>query len=285
MSIKQFAQANSIQEAVALLATPGSRPLAGGTDLLVQLREEGADEDISLLVDVHRIPALQEIGWQDDLLQIGAAVTHSVAARHPLLLEFAPFLAQACHSVGSPQIRNRGTLGGSVCNASPAADPIPPLLALEAQAVLCGPAGERSLPLAAFLSAPNRPLLAQGELLTALRFAPVEGARTAFVKLGRRKALAIARMNVAALAVQKSGVVETLRLVPGAVLPKAMRITAAEELLLGKAPSRELIDRAARAVAVEMVAVTGRRWSTPYKEPVIETLCRRALEQVLEVAQ
>ena len=286
MFIKAFQQAHTVEEAVELLSRPGTRPLAGGTDLMVQLREDDPKAaGVEAVVDLSHLESLKKIEYRGDSLWIGALVSHTQAAEDPLVKTWAPFLAEACHSVGAPQIRNRGTLGGSICNASPAADPVPPLVALDAELTLAGPRGQRTVALADFLDRPYRPLRQPDELLTWIRIPCMAGARTAFVKLGRRRALAIARMNVAVLAVQQQGVVEQLAIVPGAVFPKAIRVTRAEDCLVGQRPTQTLIEQAAVQVAAEMVAASGRRWSTPYKEPVITTLCRRALERVLWEAE
>lgn len=282
MYIKEFRQARTVDEAVELLSRPGMRALAGGTDLMVQLREDDPKAaGVEGVVDLSRLTELKGIETRGDTVWIGALVSHARAAEDPVLHRWAPFLAEACRSVGAPQIRNRGTLGGSLCNASPAADPIPPLVALGAELTLVSRQGTRTVAVADFLDRPYRPSRQPDELLTGIRIPCIPGARTAFVKLGRRRALAIARMNVAVLAVVASGRVAQLAIAPGAVFPKAMRVGPAEEILVGQQPSQALIQQAADRVAAEMVAATGRRWSTPYKEPVIATLCRRALERVL----
>jgi CO/xanthine dehydrogenase FAD-binding subunit len=214
---------------------------------------------------------------------LGAGVTFAEAAESELLQEAAPFLAEACLSVGSPQIRNLGTLGGNVVNAAACADTLPPLVCLDAAAHLRGPAGERTLPVSELVTGPNRSQLAPGELLTHFIFeVPPPGVRSAFIKLGRRQAQSISRLSVAAMGrTGAGGVVDFVRLAPGAAVPRTRRFTEVEALLLGAAPDPARLRAAGERTAALMVELAGRRWSTEYKEPAIRSLAERALRRVL----
>lgn len=281
-----YCRPGSLDEACTLLAEcPGSRPIAGGTDLMVQIREpSGRWSNLSCMVDLSFIPELADIRMENGSLWLGAMATHTQIGKSPLVCSLAPVLSAACLTVGSPQIRNRGTLGGAVCNASPASDPVPALLAMEAVVAIAGPNGVRRLPLDGFITAPGRTALKPGELVTGFLLPPSSEFRWTFEKLGRRKALAISRINMAAMARQApDGTVTDLRLVPGCVYSTPHRAAAVETLLLSKVPTRALLERAAKAMAEDMVCQTGIRWSTEYKQPVLEAITRRALEQVLEV--
>jgi len=281
-----FLRASSLEEALCLLAEWGSacRVVAGGTDLLVDLRsDEGRWPQLKVVVDISGLAELKGVRAEGDRIRVGALVTHAQVADHSLLKEEVTFLSQACRTVGSPQIRNRGTIGGNVVNASPAADSLPPLVALGAEAVVASLRGERTVPLEEFLVAPYRCALAEDELLLAVQFPrPPRGSRSCFLKVGRRRALAIARLSLAVLVtVGDEGQVEDVRLVPGAAFPMPRRARKGEDLLRGARPSPELLARVGEAVAEEMVERSGLRWSTEYKRPVLAGLTRRALAQLL----
>ncbi len=278
-----YVRAGSVAEAVHLLAEPGvrSRLLAGGTDLLVYIRHEPPNFD--RVVDIGRVPELKRIERRGDEVIIGAAVTFTEAAESALLQEVAPCLVEACLTVGGPAIRNTGTLGGNVANAAACADSLPPLTCLDAVAHLRSLVGERALPLDELIQSANRTAIRPDELLTHFTFlAPPADARQAFIKLGRRNAQAISRLSVAAIGRRDGqGRVDYVRLSPGAAMPVPRRLHEVEAMLLGQAPSDELLAAAGRRSAEAMIAVTGRRWSTEYKEVAIRALVEQALRRVL----
>lgn len=278
-----YVRAHSIEHAVQLLAEPGhvSRPLAGGTDVLVYVRHEKPDFD--RVVDITRVPELKIIERRGDEIVIGAAVTYTEAIESPLLQEVAACLVQACLTVGGPAIRNAGTLGGNVVNAAACADGVPPLVCLDAVAHLRSVDSKRSLPVGEFIQGANRTAIRPGELLTHFTFpVPPAGTRQAFIKLGRRNAQAISRLSMAAAGhLDAAGRVDYVRLVPGAAMPSPRRIRAVEEMLLGQYPTDTLLAAAGRQTAAAMIQVTGRRWSTEYKEIAIQALAERALQRAL----
>ena len=282
-----FERPSTVKQACEILGKfeGKAKIIAGGTDLLVNLRSGSrGTQDTRMLVDISGISGLDTIEVKDGQVRLGPMVTHEQVSCSSLLEETASFLPAACRMVGSLQIRNRGTVGGNICNASPSADSVPPLVAMDAKLRLfSGAKGERVMPLCDFITGSYHTALLQDEMITEVFFSVPKGAKTAVVKLGRRKALSIARMSVAVMAVTEGGKVKLLSIVPGAVTPSPMRIKAAEEILLGKSPDANSIDMAARTVAGEMLRLTGKRWSTSYKEPVIQVLVKRALKQALEV--
>ena len=264
----------------ALDACSGNaRILAGGTDLLLELRRPTAPSP-GTIVDISRIASLRGVSLRDGEICIGALTTHKEISRSELIRKHAEFLAVAAGAVGSPQIRNRGTIGGNVVNAAACADTVPPLVALGARVALRSSRGERFVDIGDFFEQPYKTIIRNDEILTLIRFVPVgTGARTAFVKLGRRNALSISRLSVAALVARDpEGKIMEARIVPGAALPVWRRITEAESMLVGKKPSASLFRAVGLTVSRAMVDVTGRRWSTEYKEPVLAVLIRRALE-------
>ncbi|MGA9115616.1 MAG: FAD binding domain-containing protein [Bacteroidota bacterium] len=272
--------AGTLEEACALMAGPGaSRVIAGGTDLIPELRRPDAP-GWDLLVDIGRLDGLRGIGGEGPRIRIGALSTHAELARSEVLIRRARFLAEAAGMVGSAQIRNRGTLGGNIMNAAACADTLPPLVALDAVAHLRSTAGERAVPIARFFAGSYATTARRDEILTHVEFTlPRAGAGTCFLKLGRRAAVSIARLSVAGLVARDaSGRIQDARIVPGAALPVWERMEEAEELLRGRSPSRELFAEAGRAASAAVIRRIGRRWSTEYKEPVLAVLVRRALE-------
>jgi CO/xanthine dehydrogenase FAD-binding subunit len=282
-----YVRAGSLSEAVELLNEPGriSRPLAGGTDIVVYTRQRQPSFD--RLVDISLLPELKIIRRDDAHIRLGAAVTFAEAVQSELLSLLVPFLVEACQSVGSPQIRNLGTLGGNVINAAACADLLPPLVCLDATAHLLGPDGERQIAVSQLVLGPNRSQIGAGELLTHFSFLiPMQGVRSAFIKLGRRKAQSISRLSMAAMGRTSAvGVIDFVRLTPGAATPRTMRFEGVEAFLLGAQPTEEALIAAGERVAATMLDVTGRRWSTEYKEIAIKALAERALRRVFQSGQ
>ncbi len=281
-----FVRPKTVEEALAFLKKEGesTRVLAGGTDLLVKLRSL-CPEDEGLpryVMDITALEELRGIEESDGSLSIGPLTTHGEIAVSEPVKKYAPLLAQACSRVGATQLRAVGTIGGNIINASPAADSVPALVALDAEATFRSAGGERRTPLKEIFLKPNQTDIRPDELLVGIAFPKLpEGAKTAFVKLARRNALAISRMNIAVVVVLKDGVAAEVRISPGSTTPLPDRIAAAEEVLLGKTPDQELVRRAGEKVSEEMIARSGVRWSTPYKQPVIEALASRALRRAL----
>ena len=275
----------TLQEALKLLAEfkGSARVLAGGTDLLISLRARER-EDVKNIIDITSLRVLDFIQEDDSRLRLGPLTAHAQIADSPHIRQGAGLLAAAAAAIGSPQIRNRGTIGGNVVNAAVCADTVPPLVALGASVKLERMEECRWLPLEEFITGPNRTRLEADEMLTEIAFAKLTAtAGWGFTRLARREAMAIARMNVAVVLERDSrGRVVTARIAPGAVLASPARIPQAENILLGQCPDEALIHQAGQAVATAMTA-SGSRWSTPYKEPAIIALTERAIKQALEV--
>lgn len=271
----------SVEEACRLLAEFGAdaQIIAGGTDVLIELRKPGTRAP-KAIIDISHVKELKGIGESGDTVIIKPMTTHAEIFRSPIIQRTAPFLRLAVATIGSPQIRNRGTIGGNIMNAAACADTVPPLMALGAEVVLCSADTERIIPMTELFIKPYQTVANRGEILTEIRYAKLpDGSAGAFIKLGRRNALAISRLSVAAvLARDRSGTITEARIVPGSAFPKWQRIVDAEMMLVGKMPSAELFMHAGRRVSEVMISYTGRRWSTEYKEPVIAALVRRALE-------
>lgn len=279
-----FIKPQRLEEVSQLLYTHHGHAcvLAGGTDLLVQLHEKSRRwSELDVVIDLHPFQeALSRIEDQGDCLRIGAMSTHTDIERSALVQQFLPCLSKACSLVGSPQIRNMGTVGGAICNASPAADPLPPLIAADTEVVIHGRDGERKIRLADFYDGAGTPRLEAGEFVTGVKVRKLRASeRSSFVKLGRRKALAISRLTVAAiLDFEEDERIREASIVPGCVGRRTKRFQTAENLLRGQRINEDLIKQAALQVTEQMLEETGRRWSSAYKEPALTALAERALK-------
>lgn len=278
-----YYRANSIEDVCEKLAKYKEkiRIIAGGTDIMVQIREKDQKwKDLDWLLDITSLDAeLRVIREEEQKIRIGALCTHTDLERSEVIQKYLPFLGEASATVGSPQIRNRGTIGGSICNASPAADPLTPLIAADTEVVIQGLHGTRQVSLKEFYLGKGAIDLQEGEFVTAFLVEKLPaGARTAFVKLGRRKALAISRLNVSVvLCMNEAGEITEAKVAPGCIFVKPDRVAQAEELLIGKKPSKDLFAQAGKAVSDEMIKRTGIRWSTEYKQPAVEGIVEDAL--------
>ena len=258
--------------------------VAGGTDLLVQIHEKSSKlSNMKMMLDIsHLDKDMKYIRTEGEELVIGALSTHTEIERDKEVKAYLPSLSAACSLVGSPQIRNMGTIGGSICNASLAADPVPPLLAAEAVLVIGKGEKTRNVRLEEFYLGGGKTALESGEYLQEIRI-PIKSGKIyeAFEKLGRRKALAISRLNAAVrFTLDQEGKIDWVRVAPGCIFSIPQRSLKAEEAMLGKAPSKELFCEAGKAVSEEMIEKTGIRWSTAYKQPAIEGV----IEKVLSMA-
>ncbi|HTY36059.1 MAG TPA: xanthine dehydrogenase family protein subunit M [Bacteroidota bacterium] len=277
----EYYSPGSIEEACSMVSAHQGRAkiLAGGTDVLIEMRKsaEGSPEAV---IDISAIESLKGIDLNGDQVVIRPLTTHTDILRSPTIHEHAPLLRAAAAGIGSPQIRNRGTIGGNIMNAATCADTVPALVALGGSVTLQSVAGVREVKLSEFFAKPYVTTAKPDEILVGISFPKLPaGAKSSFIKLGRRNALSISRLSVAAiLEKDRRGVITDARIVPGAALPKWQRVQEAERLLVGKHASRDLFTEAGNKVSEIMISFTGRRWSTEYKEPVIAVLVRRALE-------
>ncbi|MFH0823944.1 MAG: xanthine dehydrogenase family protein subunit M [Pseudomonadota bacterium] len=277
-----YIRPRSLKEALGVLDEHGRKAavLAGGTDLGIAVRKETLAAEC--VVDVSRLSEMRSVGMENGLLRIGAAVTFTELIRDPLVLAYAPVAARGCRHIGSVQIRNAGTLGGNVANASPAADGVPSLVVHGARALVRSQNDERVVPVEELITGPYRTSLRPGELIVEfLLDAAPEGVRFSFHRVARRKALSIARINIAAMAcVDADGTVTDIRMSVGSVTPSPTRMKAAETHLVGKRPTKVLVREAAEMVSAEMIRHSGVRPSTEYKKPAVEGLVTKALYEL-----
>ncbi|RLT40874.1 MAG: hypothetical protein DWI57_07790 [Chloroflexi bacterium] len=269
-----------------------ARILAGGTDLLLEIERgarRGPDGAGLSLIDLTRIPGLAEISESDGRIHLGPLVTHNQCAASALIVQKAFPLARACWEVGAPQIRNRATVAGNVITASPANDAIVPLLALDADVTLTSAVrGERTLSLAAFMTAFRRVDLAADEILTGISLrALAENERGSFIKLGLRRAQAISVVSVAVVLTpsptvgEGSGVgVQAASIALGAVTPVVTRAAAAEAFLSGKTLTDEVIVEAARLAVTSANPIDDIRATGDYRRAMVGALTARLLRQL-----
>ncbi len=279
----QYFRPQSLTEALEFLAAHGDRTslLAGGTDLMIAARK--GELKSRFVMDISRLDELNRIEKTNGFLAVGAGATFAEISNSQEVLKSAPVLARAAKSVGSPQIRNVGTIGGNVANASPAADSVPPLVVLKARVHIQSLSSERTPLVDELIVAPYRTNLRPDELIVRFLIEPVPtNYRWSFQRIARRKTLAIARASVAALSVSDPrGVVQDLRLCVGSILPQPARMSVAEDVLKGKIPDSDLIRKASKEVSAEMIRRSGMRPTTEYKKPAVEGLVTKALSEIL----
>jgi CO/xanthine dehydrogenase FAD-binding subunit len=276
----EYRHATSLLQATTLLAeNPQARPLAGGTDLLVDLRERR--QSPGLLVDIGLVPELGRISAADGGLVVGAGVTVGEILASPLVAERTPALAQAAREFADYLTRNRATLGGNLANASPGADLVIPLLALDARVILAGPGGERTLPLDAFLRGPRQTALQAGELVRAV-ILPVAGGRQFFYKLGLKHGGAIAVVSVAIrVELDAGGRCGAVAIALGAVAPRPFRASEAEAALRGHRLDPDRIAAAAELAAAAARPISDVRGGEDYRRAMVRALVARGLGQAV----
>ena len=275
----------SLARASELLREPGAKPLAGGTDLIVQMRTGRAAP--RLFVDVKRIPELAGIRLDADGIFVGAAGSAAEIVEHAELARIWPGLAEAVDLIGSTQIQGRATLGGNLCNASPAADSVPALCAIGAVCVIAGPRGERSVPVESFNAAPGRNALAPGELLVGLRIPrPAPRASDAYLRFTPRTEMDIAVVGAAvALGLDANDVCTHARVALGAVAPTAILVPEAAAALVGTRGDDDALSRAAASASAAARPIADKRGSIEFRRRISGVLVRRAAATAFERAR
>jgi CO/xanthine dehydrogenase FAD-binding subunit len=273
-----YARPADLSEALALLAEPGARILAGGTDIFPAAGERPL---VGRHIDVTGIDALRDIKVAPDHIRIGAAVTWSDIAKAQLPAAFDA-LKVAAREVGGLQIQNRGTIAGNLCNASPAADGAPPLLILEAELELASERGLRRLPLNEFILGNRRTALAGDEIVTAIHIAaPPPTMRSSFLKLGARRYLVISIVMVAALLDLVDGVVREARVAVGSCAAVAKRLPAVERRLVGAKAQAGLGALVESDDIASLAPIDDLRATGAYRSDAALTLIRRAIESCI----
>jgi len=272
----EYIKPDSIKETISILSQfrEKAQILNGGTDLIVEMRDKIIQPEY--LVDIKAIPQLNRITYnKQDGLNIGATVTLNEISNSKVVQTNYPILVKACKTVGSYQVRNRATLAGNICNASPAADTAPPLLVLKAKVNIIGPTGEKVVPINQFFTGVKKNILKKGEIVTSITIPPIKDKWTGiYLKQGRKKEVDLATVGVAVVCVR-----DEVRIALGAVAPVPVRAFRTEELLKGKTIDESLLEKAGKSALTEVSPISDIRSSQEYREEIVKVLVRRAILQ------
>ena len=272
----------NVEDVVKILYECGDEAvvLAGGTDLVPKMKQSILRP--THVVNLKYVPELAGVREEAEQIRIGAITRLRDLERSIIVTEKLPLLHEAVTAIGSVQIRNMATVGGNLCNASPAADSAQALIALGAKANIANPSGGRSIELESFFTGPGKTVLGRGELLTSLTIPyPEEGSRCAFIKLGRTS-LDLATVSIAVNAKMKRETVESIRIVLGAVAPTPLRLRNVEQHLTKKKLTVETIEEAGRLVSKSIKPITDIRGTAEYRCLASKGLTMEALTRVLE---
>jgi carbon-monoxide dehydrogenase medium subunit len=273
----------TLSDACVLLDELGEKAivLGGGSDLLHKLKNGHLNPEH--LVSLKHMAHLREVRHENGRgVVIGALVTPHGVYTSPLLQKHYLSLPMAAHEMGNPQVRNRGTVGGNICNASPLADLPPLLIALKASVKIVEYAGERVVPLEDFICGPGKTLIKRDEILTEVIIPDQPTTGSTYIKFGLRKSGALAVVGVAVSVTVQDGTLVDARIVMGAVAPVPMRARIAEDLLRGQKISDALLEQAADSAAAECKPITDLRGSAEYRREMIRVLTRRALRKAID---
>lgn len=270
----------SLSDAYRLLADSVHRPMAGGTDLLVQLNGRLGPPPERLL-DLWRLDELRGIALDGTTLTLGALTTYTDLRRSAVCRDLLPALGQAAATVGAAQIQNRGTLGGNIANASPAGDMLPVLLATDATIIVGSMAGERAIPAASFWTGYRETALRSDEIVIRIGIPLVANRQVRFRKIGTRRAQAISKVVLALswVAPTVDAPWQAVRLALGSVAERPIRAAATEALLEGQQPSADTADRASVRVAVEITPIDDVRSTVDYRRMVTARVLHRLIRE------
>ena len=278
----ELALPRGVDEALRVLSErgPEAKLLAGGTDLLPQLKN-GLIKP-ACVVDLSGVARMRTLEVDTRGLRVGAAVAARTLERDPATRTTYTSLAESGALVGSVQVRNLATLGGNVCNAAPSADMAPPLLALDAEMIVAGPRGERRVPVADFFTGVRRTVLGPDEILLEI-VVPAPGPRSGghYLRHTPRRELDIAVVGVASQLTLSDGVCAKARIALAAVAPVPLRARAAEQALEGKPVTPEAIERAAELAVGAAKPISDQRGSADYRRHLVRVLTRRTLRTAL----
>lgn len=283
----EYLAPQTLDEAISILEEKGPevRVMAGGTDLLVKMRQGLLKP--RTVVSLKRIQGLDKISFdRKDGLRIGATALLADVASHPSVRSHYPAVAYAASETANVQIRNMGTVAGNLCNAAPSADNAPVLTAMGACVVLAGPRGERSLPLDAFFLGPGLTAREPSEILTEIRVPfPRPGTGTSYQHLSARGKVDISAVGVGVMLRVEGKTCREAGIILGAVAPTPLRARRTEKLLVGKSLTADLLERAGRSAAAESAPISDVRATASYRRKMVAVLTRRALSEAYERAR
>ncbi len=285
---KQYLMPESVEALTAALeaAQGETRIIAGGTDLMVEIRN-GKWPELDTVVDISRLPGLDQIRKDNqDVIHIGALVTHSDVLQSPILREFAAPLLQACYRVASPQLRNRATVVGNLVTASPANDTITPLMAMDAELVLVSSHGERTVALKDFYLGVRKTVLAPNEFVKEVNFPALKPSQHgSFMKQALRRTQAIAVLNCCVLLDMEDELIQKAVITMGSVAPTIIHAVEAEAFLEGKTLDDEVIREAGRLAAEATRPISDVRASDDYRLYMMQVLVEDGLNELKNGAQ
>jgi len=276
-----YLRPKTLQRAALDLAEWGEKShiLAGGTDLLIAMRRGMIQPEV--IVDITGLNELRGIRQQDGLITIGAMTTHGEIQHNAELAHMAPLLVKACREIGSVQIRNLATIGGNIINASPAGDTLPALFVLDAEFHLHSMKGDRWVNVSDFFLGPGKTIRGSDEILTHLRFSPLNGTwKTFFGKIGQRRAMRVSKVSAAGGVCLENERIIDCRLALGAVAPTVIRLNNAEEALIGDELNRDKIYKAAHIASKSCCPIDDIRSTIDYRRAMASVLIRRELEKI-----
>ena len=279
-----YLEPKTIEEAVSLLSKYDGRAkvIAGGTDLMVEIRNKAIKP--GYVVDIAGISGLDYIKYNNKQgLRIGALTTIRALETSTEVQHRYPVISQAASQLGSVAIRNVGTIGGNLCNAAPSAEMAPPLIALGARVKIRAANGERIIPIEDFFTGPGQTVLKPNELVTEIQvpdLPPRSGG--VYIKHSIRKAQDLAIVGVGAITTMDKDVLSDVKIALGAVAPTPIRAKKAEEILKGKKPESDLLEKAGLAASQEASPIDDVRGSAEYRRKMIRVLVKRAIKQAVE---
>jgi CO/xanthine dehydrogenase FAD-binding subunit len=255
--------------------------IAGGTDLLIRIKDDFLPWPFTV-IDISGLSELKGIDIEKDYIIIGALVTHGEIEKHKELNIYTPSLTQACSHVGSPQIRNRATIGGNIGNASPAGDSIPPLYVHGAEIHLVEGSEERWVKVEDFFKGPGKTVRKPLEIIKEIRIAREKVDFGTYARLGQRNALAISKVSMALSARKNNGHIEDIKIALGAVGPTVIMAKDTADFLKGKILSCDVIKEAGHIIEKEAKPISDLRSSLEYRKKMTSVLLEQSLEQFSE---
>jgi CO/xanthine dehydrogenase FAD-binding subunit len=280
----EYLAPKTIAEALSLLSRYKERAkvIAGGTDVVPQLKRREIKAP-QYIIDLKGIPGLDYIKYDEvGGLALGALATIHAVETSAIIQEKFSILFQAAQSMASPQVRNRGTIVGNICNAVPSADTATALLTLEAKLKLVSQQGERMVNIEDFFTAPNQTVLADEEILQEIQISNLPPhAKGIYLKLTPRRAMDLAIVGVAVVVIAEDGFCNDIRIALGAVAPTPIRAKRAEGILKGQKFDEQAIEKAAQTAAEESKPIDDHRASAEYRREMVKVLTRRAINQAI----
>lgn len=274
----------NLNEALSLLVESKNncRIIAGGTDVVPGL-QQGSNRfaNSDLLIDINRIPEIKSITRTREKISIGGAETFSDILQNQIVKEELPLLWKACSTIGSVQIRNRATIAGNFVNNAPCADTVPALLVYNATVEIESLSSKKEISIGEFLEGPYKTKLGKDEIVTRINIPiPSKELKGEFYKLGRRRAVAISRITLAVLMNTRNDLIEEIRIASGAVTPIGIRFFDLEKLAKGKNADDKFLKLLSQKLGEQILNVTGLRWSSEYKLPVVQQMFYQLLKEI-----